>query len=60
VDPELLPWYESVRGISRIALPLTNSYNAAQIRRNGDLVNQKISELVDRAADLIYEGVPAE
>ena len=59
VNPTLLPWYESVKAFSRIALPLTaDTYNAALIRNNRTLVNQKIGELVDRAGDLIYEGVP--
>lgn len=59
VDPDLLPWYESVRAFSRIGLPLTDQYSAAVVRSNRDLVKKKISELVDRAGDLIYEGVPA-
>ena len=59
VDPALLTWYESVKALSRIALPLTrDTYNAALISKNRDLVNEKIGELVDRAGELIYEGVP--
>jgi hypothetical protein len=59
VDPDLLPWYESVKAFARIALPLTDSYSKALIRRNRDLVNQRICELVNRAGDAIYDGVPA-
>jgi hypothetical protein len=59
VDPDLLPWYESVLAFAQLGLPLTDTYNMAQVKKNREFVKKMIVQLVDGAGARIYDGVPA-